>query len=61
MKKDVNEFLKVVIDDLASEVAGSPMELLEIFERGFNNQNINIDALNNIEKKAYELGQMASQ
>ena len=61
MKKDVNEFLKVVIDDLASEVEGSPMELLEIFERGFNNQNINIDALNNIEKKAYELGQMASQ
>lgn len=61
MKKDVNEFLKVVIDDLTSEIEGSPMELFEIFERGFNNQNINIDVLNKYEKKAYELGQMASQ
>lgn len=61
--KDVNEFAKVVIDDIvdSADIKKSPLELLDVFERGFNDQNVSIEALSPAEKKAYELGQMASQ
>lgn len=59
--KDVNEFAKVVIDDIVDNTNIEPLELLDIFERGFNNQNVAEDALNPVELKAYKLGQMASQ
>ena len=59
--KDVNEFAKVVIDDIVDNANVEPLELLNIFERGFNNQNVAEDALNSAELKAYKLGQMASQ
>lgn len=59
--KDVNEFAKVVIDDIVDNSNVEPLEILNIFERGFNNQNVAEDALNPTELKAYKLGQMASQ